>query len=142
MKIIFAADHAGFELKDTLKAFVEAKGYKTEDVGTFSDESVDYPDFAQKAAPLVIESEQNLGVFVCGTGVGISIAANKQKGIRAAVTDSKEIAELASAHNNANVLCLGARFITEDKAKEILEIFLNTEFEQGRHANRLAKLEG
>lgn len=142
MKIVFAADHAGFELKEALKSYVQSKGYMTDDVGTFSEDSVDYPDYAQKAAPLVLANEKNYGIFICGTGIGISIAANKQKGIRAALVQSKELAGLARAHNNANVLCLGARFTDEPTAQKIVETFLNTKFEKGRHESRLAKLEG
>lgn len=142
MKIILAADHAGFPLKESIKKILEQKGYETVDVGTFSDESVDYPDFAHKASPLVLESSENLGIFVCGTGIGISIAANKVKGIRAAVVQTEELAALSRAHNNANVLCLGARFTEQEQAENIINTFLNTEFEQGRHANRLAKIEG
>lgn len=137
-KIILAADHAGVSLKNQIKKWLE-ESYAVVDVGAYTEDSVDYPDVVAKAVPMIEGSA--LGVFVCGSGIGVSIAANKHRGIRAALVHNNELAELAKQHNNANVLCLGARFTDFAQAKEIVDTFLTTEFEQGRHLRRVEKIE-
>ena len=138
--IAIASDHAGFELKEALKKEITTLGYNVLDLGTDSTKSVDYPDYGYKLASAVSKGEADFGVAICGSGVGISIAANRKPKVRAALAQSVEVAQLARKHNNANVLALGARIISEDLAKEILHAFLNTEFESGRHENRVKKL--
>lgn len=133
-KIYIASDHAGFDLK----AFLIKKFPTLIDLGTDSAESVDYPDFAKKLGQEIQEGD--FGILICGSGVGISIAANRFKNIRAALCLNEKIAELARRHNDANVLCLGARLINEEKAIEIIEKFLATKFEGGRHIERVKKL--
>lgn len=140
MKIAIGCDHAGFELKETLKTYLSGKGIETSDKGAFSIESVDYPDFAHEVAKSIEKKEADLGILICGSGNGISMAANKHQQIRAALCWKKEIAELARQHNDANIVSLPARFISENEAKEIVDTFLNTEFEGGRHANRVNKI--
>jgi len=140
MKIILANDHAGFGLKQKVKTWLQDAGHTVEDIGTHSEDSVDYPDFAHKVAESVAAKESDLGVLICGSGNGVAMAANKHKGVRAALAWLPEIASLARQHNNANVLCLPARFISEDLAKEILFAYLNAEFEGGRHQNRVDKI--
>lgn len=138
MKIAIGADHAGFELKEAIKSiFINAE---IKDFGTNSAESVDYPDFAHPVAFAVEKGEFDFGILICGSGNGIAITANKHQGIRAAICWNTELAELARKHNNANILCLPARFISIKEAQEITETFLNTEFEGGRHANRVNKI--
>lgn len=141
MKLAFAADHAGVELKNTLKVLAEKAGHSVRDFGTNTTDSVDYPDFAHQAAQSVICGESDLGIFVCGSGTGMAISANKNKGIRAANCWAPEIASLARQHNNANVLCVPARFISEAEARAVFEAFLTAEFEGGRHQNRVNKIE-
>lgn len=140
MKIAIGCDHAGFELKEALKIYLNSKGIETSDKGAFSTESVDYPDFAHEVAKSIEKKEVDLGILICGSGNGISMAANKHQHIRAALCWKKEIAELARQHNDANILSLPARFISEEEAKEIVDAFLSTEFEGGRHANRVNKI--
>lgn len=140
MKIAFASDHAGFELKKILIKELEEKGHDVSDYGTYSNESIDYADFAYVAAKSVAEHNYNFGIIICGSGVGVSITANKVNGIRAANCFNKEIAELARQHNDANILCLGARFVTVDDAIEMVDTFMNTEFEGGRHQKRIDKI--
>ena len=140
MKIILANDHAGFGLKQKVKNWLQDAGYTVEDIGTHSEDSVDYPDFAHKVAESVASKDSDLGVLICGSGNGVAMAANKHKGVRAALAWLPEIASLARQHNNANVLCLPARFISEDLAKEIVTAYLNAEFEGGRHQNRVDKI--
>jgi len=140
-KIIpIGADHAGFKLKEILKPYLEEKGYIMKDFGCFSEESIDYPDFAHPVATMVEENEGMLGILICGSGNGINMTANKHKGIRSALCWRKEIAELARLHNNANIITLPARFITEEEAKEMVDIFLTTQFEGGRHQIRVNKI--
>lgn len=139
--IPIGADHAGFPLKERLKAELQAMGYLVEDVGTHSDGSVDYPDYAHQVADRVENGKAARGVLLCGTGLGMSYAANRHHGVRAAVAWTPEIARLAREHNDANVLVLPARFLTEDQGLEILRIWLATEFEGGRHARRVDKIE-
>ncbi|MGI4021758.1 MAG: ribose 5-phosphate isomerase B [Janthinobacterium lividum] len=138
MKIAIGADHAGFDYKEALKPFL--KDVVIKDFGTNSADSVDYPDFAHPVAFAVENGEYNLGILICGSGNGIAITANKHQGIRAAICWNTELASLARKHNNANILCLPARFISIKEAQEITTTFLNTDFEGGRHANRVGKI--
>lgn len=138
--IAIASDHAGFQLKEVLKKELAKSGYAVSDLGTNSTQSVDYPDYGYKLASAVSKGDAEFGVAICGSGVGISIAANRKPKIRAALCESAQVAELSRKHNNANVLALGARIVSEDLAKKILHAFLNTEFEGGRHEARVKKL--
>lgn len=140
MKLAIGCDHAGFELKEKLKEYLSAKGFEMTDKGTYSLESVDYPDFAHAVSIAVTEKHVDLGILICGSGNGISMAANKHAGIRAALCWKAEIASLARQHNDANILSLPARFISWEEAKEITDTFLSTNFEGGRHANRVNKI--
>lgn len=140
-KIIpIGADHAGFQLKEVLKSFLTEKGYEMKDFGCYSEESIDYPDFAHPVASMVEENPGMLGVLICGSGNGINMTANKHKGVRSALCWKKEIAELARLHNNANIITLPARFVSEEEAKEMVEIFFSTAFEGGRHQIRVDKI--
>ncbi|MGD9537930.1 MAG: ribose 5-phosphate isomerase B [Alphaproteobacteria bacterium] len=138
--IAIAADHAGLPLKAALVPALERKGLRVLDLGTMSDASVDYPDYADALACRIEAGEVERGVLICGSGIGMSIAANRHRAVRAAVCRDAESARLARQHNDANVLCLGARLIAADDAKACLEAFLDTPFEGGRHARRVAKL--
>lgn len=138
--IALGADHAGFGLKETLKAWLQQNGHSVHDFGTHSAESADYPDFAHPVAAAVEKKEFDLGLLVCGSGNGVAMAANKHAGIRAAICWNKELASLAREHNDANILCLPARFISQDEAEQILDQFLNSSFEGGRHARRVNKI--
>ncbi len=140
MRIAVAADHAGYALKEKLRRKLVEEGHEVADYGTNSGESCDYPDFAQAVANDVSQGESDRGILVCSTGVGMSIAANKIAGVRAAHTGSEEETRLTRAHNDANVLALGAKFLDEATAERLVDIFLHTEFEGGRHARRLAKI--
>ncbi len=140
MNIVIGSDHAGFDMKEHLKAYLERKGIAITDVGTRSEESVDYPDFGHAVADQVVAGKADLGIALCGSGNGINISANKHEGIRSALCWKREVAELARGHNNANVLALPARFINTDEAEDILDAFLNTEFEGGRHERRVEKI--
>lgn len=141
MKIAIAADHGGFALKQKLIEAFTPKGYQFDDLGTNSEESVDYPDYAEKVCRALLEHKADLGILVCGSGIGISIAANRHKGIRAALLYSDEVAALARKHNNANVAVFGGRTMAEDDVLRRMQIFLNTEFEGGRHIRRIEKLD-
>jgi ribose 5-phosphate isomerase B len=138
--IPIGADHAGFQLKERVKAHLEAKGYEMKDFGCYSEESIDYPDYAHPVASMVEENENMLGIVICGSGNGINMTANKHQGIRSALCWKKEIAELARQHNNANVIALPARFISEEEGIEMVDVFLATAFEGGRHQNRVNKI--
>lgn len=140
MSIAVASDHAGYALKCSVVARLCDRGYDVLDLGANSTDSVDYPDYGYALAKAVAEGRAATGIAICGTGIGISIAANRNSEIRAAVCCSTEAAELARAHNDANVLALGARLIAEDEALRILDAFLKTGFEGGRHARRVARL--
>lgn len=142
MKIALAADHAGFEEKEKVKKILEEIGVEYDDMGTNSCESVDYPDFARKVGEAVAGGEYDQGLLVCGSGTGMAIAANKVPGVRAAVAWSPDIARLARQHNDANVLSLAARFNSDDEITEILRAWFAADFEGGRHAGRVAKIEG
>ena len=139
-KIAIGADHAGFELKEHLRKLLEKKGYSIKDFGTYSADSADYADFAHPVSLAVEKKEFDLGLLVCGSGNGIAITANKHQGIRAALCWLEELASLARQHNNANILCLPARFISVELAEKILDKFLTTDFEGGRHARRVDKI--
>ena len=138
IKLAIGADHAGFEYKEILKAFLA--DYQVTDFGTHSLDSVDYPDFAHPVASSVEKGEADFGILVCGSAQGVAITANKHQGIRAAVTWLTDIAKLSRQHNNANVICIPARFVSPELAKEMVTAFLETPFEGGRHANRVNKI--
>ncbi|HZY10994.1 MAG TPA: ribose 5-phosphate isomerase B [Bacteroidota bacterium] len=138
--IALGADHAGFEIKELVKELLKTLGYEFQDFGTNSTESADYPDFAHKVAQSVSEGQTDLGILICGTGIGMSIVANKHKGVRAAVVESVAAAKLAREHNDANILAIGARLISWDSAKEIITTFLSARFEGGRHQRRIEKI--
>ncbi len=140
-KIAIASDHAGYRLKTTLCAALSDLGYAPLDLGTANEDSVDYPDFAAALVAAIGDGRARRGVLVCGSGIGISMAANRHKGIRAAPCHSAEAARLSRQHNDANVLALGARFIDEETAKQCLKVFLETDFEGGRHARRVGKFD-
>ena len=140
MKIALGADHAGFELKQKIKAHLEQQGIKVTDEGTASTESVDYPDFAKKVGEAVAGKQADLGVLVCGSGIGMAIAANKVPGIRAANVSSEYEAEKSREHNDANVVTVGARILDEQKAFAIVDTFLKTQFAGGRHQQRVDKI--
>ncbi len=139
--ILLAADHAGYPLKEELVVHLSDLGYLPLDLGTGSDDSVDYPDFAQRLAEALVERRAARGVLICGAGIGMSIAANRYSGVRAANCLSAEMAALAREHNDANVLCLGARLLDPAEAKKVLWTFLETPFGEGRHQRRVAKIE-
>lgn len=138
--IAIAVDHGGFSLKAAAMDAARAEGWKVLDLGTDSTASVDYPDFAEKLVAALADGRASRGVLICGTGIGISIAANRHKGIRAALCYDDDTATLARQHNDANVLCMGGRKTDEATARSMVRIFLTTEFEGGRHARRVAKL--
>lgn len=133
-------DHAGFEYKELLKQFLTDAGHQVSDFGPHSNASVDYPDFAHPLAQSVEKGECEMGILICGSGNGVAITANKHQGIRAALCWNEELGALARQHNNANVLCLPARFISADTAQAIVSVFLSTAFEGGRHLNRVNKI--
>ena len=139
-KIAIGADHAGFEYKELLKKWLEKNGYPVRDFGTFNTDSVDYPDFAHPVASAVEKKEFSLGVLICGSANGVAITANKHQGVRAAVSWNEEVAELARHHNNANIVCIPARFVTYEDAEKILDRFLHASFEGGRHERRVEKI--
>jgi len=139
-RIAIGADHAGFAVKQAIKKHLEQAGYNVDDVGTESEESVDYPEFARAVAEKVAGGMAQLGVLVCGTGMGMAIAANKVPGIRAAVAHDKMTARLAREHNDANVLTLGARVVDPSQAVEIVREFLDAQFAGGRHQRRIDKI--
>lgn len=138
--IILASDHAGYELKEFIKTFFNEENITTIDVGTYSTESVDYPDYAKAGNKKVLENPNNIGIFICGTGLGMSIAANRNPKIRATLCTTVKFASLARRHNDANVLVLPGRFITKQKAIRIIKEFLTTKFEGGRHLRRIKKM--
>lgn len=140
MKIALGADHAGFEYKEMIKNHLEKSGHEVRDFGTNSPQSVDYPDFAHPVATAVEKKEFELGVLICGSGNGVAITANKRQGIRAAICWTEEISSLARQHNNANVLCIPARFVSTELAEKITDKFLSTPFEGGRHETRVNKI--
>lgn len=139
-KLYIGGDHAGYELKKALLESDLFSSYEVEDLGPFSNESVDYPDFANPLATKVAENENYRGILICGSGNGVCMTANKNPKVRAGLAWTKEIAELTRLHNNANVICIPARFINQDTAFEIVKTFLITEFEGGRHQRRVDKI--
>lgn len=139
-RIAIGSDHAGFESKERAKREIAALGIEVEDKGTDSLQSVDYPDFGAAVGRAVVNGEVDRGVVICGSGIGISIAANKVPGVRAALCWNEETAQLARQHNDANILCLGARFIEPELAARMIRAFIETEFDGGRHAQRVEKL--
>lgn len=140
MKIAVGSDHAGFKLKEEIVKHLQSKGYDFKDFGTYSDASCDYPDFAEIVAREVADKNYDLGILVCGTGIGISIAANKVPGIRAAVCGDTFSAHASREHNNANILAMGARVVGTGVALDIVDCFLNAKFEGDRHARRINKI--
>ncbi|ABV32911.1 MULTISPECIES: ribose 5-phosphate isomerase B [Pseudothermotoga] len=141
MKIAIGCDHAGFKLKEAIKGYLVSKGFNILDEGTYSEDSVDYPDFAAKVALDIKNQRADFGILICGTGIGMSIAANRIKGIRAALCLFPEMAKLARSHNNANILVLPGRFIAVELAQWIVDAFIEEKFEGGRHENRVQKIE-
>jgi ribose 5-phosphate isomerase B len=139
--ILIASDHAGFALKERLESWLREMGYTVTDLGTNSDESTDYADFAHPLAERVSEGNASRGVLLCGTGLGMSYVANRYPHVRAAVAWTPEVAALARRHNDANVLALPARFLSEESARQILKVWLDTPFEGGRHERRIEKIE-
>lgn len=140
MKIALASDHGGFALKEAIKAHLTDRGYEVLDLGTHSEESVDYPKYGQACGEAVISGQADRGVVCCGTGIGISIAANKVKGIRAAVITNEFMAEMTKRHNDANIIALGGRVLETEYALKLVDIWLDTEFEGGRHQRRVDML--
>lgn len=140
MKIAIASDHAGFNLKQHIMGFLKKKGHEIKDFGTYTDERSDYPDYAHALAIVIENNEFDFGISLCGSGNGINIAANKHSGIRSAICWDKEIAILARKHNDANICALPARFLEKTKAEKIVESFLTTDFEGGRHQLRIDKI--
>lgn len=138
--VAIGCDHGGFKLKEEIVSFLEKGGVEFKDFGTFNESSVDYPDIAKLVCESIISGECENGILVCGTGIGISIAANKHKGIRAAVCSDEFSAKFTRLHNDANVLCLGGRVVGPGLACELVDIFLNTGFEGGRHSLRIEKI--
>lgn len=140
MKIAIASDHAGYDLKIYIKKYLEESGHEVKDFGPFSSESSDYPDFAHPLAIAVEKGDYQAGISMCGSGNGINITANKHSDIRSALCWREDIAKLARQHNNANICALPARFIKQEDAKSIVDTFINTEFEAGRHERRINKI--
>jgi ribose 5-phosphate isomerase B len=140
INIQIGSDHAGVELKASIKSYLETLGYSVRDFGTHNTDSMDYPDVAHPVANAVLKDANSLGILICGSGNGVCLTANKHQGIRAALCWLPELGALARQHNNANILCLPARFISEQTAKEIVDAYLNAEFEGGRHQNRVDKV--
>jgi ribose 5-phosphate isomerase B len=139
-RVALGADHAGFPIKETIRQFLQNAGYLVDDLGTWSEESVDYPDYGKAVGECVAAHKDVFGIAVCGTGIGISIAANKVYGIRAAVAHDVSTARLAREHNDANVLALGGRVVSGSQAIEMVQTFLNTAFVGGRHTRRVEKI--
>ncbi len=141
MKFYIACDHAGFNIKENVKNIVKDLGHEIIDLGTNSNDRVDYPDFAHKLSLAVLEDKNSFGILICGTGIGMSVTANKHKGIRAALCHDAYTAEMARAHNNANVLCFGERVVGIGVIESMIKIWCETKFEGGRHSNRVKKIE-
>jgi ribose 5-phosphate isomerase B len=139
-RLAIGSDHAGFSVKETIRKYLESAGYAVSDLGTFSEESVDYPDYGKAVGERVVSKQADLGIAFCGSGIGISIAANKVPGIRAALAHDVNTARLAREHNDANVLALGGRVVTGEAAIEMVQVFLTTAYLGGRHQRRLDKI--
>ncbi|MEO6134077.1 MAG: ribose 5-phosphate isomerase B [Ginsengibacter sp.] len=140
LPIAIGSDHAGFDYKESIISFLDGKNLTCKDFGTYSAESVDYPDFAHPVASAVENKEAAFGILVCGSGNGVAMSANKHQGIRAAICWGEELTELARKHNDANIICIPARFVREELVEKMIEVFLTTEFEGGRHKNRVNKI--
>jgi len=140
MKIAIGSDHGGYGLKQNIIKYLEDSGYEYNDFGTYSEDSVDYPDFGKKVSESVAKGEYDKGIVICGTGIGISIACNKVRGIRCALCSDIYSAKKAAEHNNANIIALGGRVVGPDLAQAIVEAFLSSEFEAGRHERRVNKI--
>jgi ribose 5-phosphate isomerase B len=138
--VAIGCDHAGFQYKEQLISFLEGKGIAFKDFGTHSADSVDYPDFAHPVSAAVETGDAAFGILLCGSANGVAITANKHQGIRAAICWGEELAQLARLHNNANIICIPARFVSESDAEQMVHTFMNTAFEGGRHANRVFKI--
>lgn len=141
MKIAIGSDHAGFELKEKIKTYLQKKGFEIKDFGTYSTERADYPDFAHPVAQAVEDKQYEMGVLICGSGNGVNMAANHHHGVRSALCWNAEIAALARQHNDANIIALPARFISEQEAEKCVDIFFSTAFEGGRHTGRVQKID-
>ena len=139
-KIFISSDHAGFKLKEAIKVYLSKKNLPFQDLGPNNDERVDYPDFAHKVAKKVITNKNNVGILVCGTGMGMNIAANKHKNIRAAQCFNLKSTKLSRLHNDANIITLGSRLLSKKNALDFIGVFLNTKFEGGRHIKRIRKI--
>jgi ribose 5-phosphate isomerase B len=140
MKLAIGCDHGGFELKEAVRGYLEKNNIPYEDFGAYNTDSIDYAPIAAKAAKAVASGEADYGILVCSTGIGISIAANKVKGIRAALCTNEFCAEMTRRHNNANILCMGGKVIDKETALKLVDIFLHTEFEGGRHQRRIDQI--
>jgi ribose 5-phosphate isomerase B len=138
--IAIGSDHAGFDVKQAVIAFLQSRHISCKDMGTYNKDSVDYPDFAHPVANAVESGEASFGILLCGSANGVAITANKHAGIRAALCWKKEIAELARQHNDANIICIPARYVSNEEAIQMTEIFMNTSFEGGRHETRIKKI--
>ncbi len=139
-KLAIGADHAGFQYKQLIAELLKTLDYEIEDFGTYSEDSVDYPDFAHPVASFVEINPDSLGILVCGSGNGVAMVANKHADIRAALCWNEDLARLARSHNDANIICIPARFVSPELARDMVREFLNTSFEGGRHANRVDKI--
>ena len=138
--IAIGCDHAGFEYKTEIVKFLNGKGLQVKDFGTYAPDSVDYPDYAHPVSDAVEKGEVAFGILLCGSANGVAITANKHQNIRAGLCWVSDVAKLVRLHNNANIICIPARFVSAPQAKELVDIFINTEFEGGRHANRVNKI--
>lgn len=140
LPIAIGCDHAGFDYKEDIISFLEGKGLKFKDFGAWSKDSVDYPDFAHPVATAVEKGEVAFGILICGSANGVAITANKHQGIRAAICWGEELSQLSRQHNDANIICVPARFVREGDAEKMVDLFMNTPFEGGRHQNRVNKI--
>lgn len=140
LPVAIGSDHAGYNYKEEIISFLDGKNVKWKDFGTFSIDSVDYPDFAHPVAQAVENGDAAFGILICGSANGVAITANKHQGIRAAICWGEELADLARKHNDANIICIPARFVRENLVEKMLEIFMHTEFEGGRHQTRVSKI--
>lgn len=138
--IAIGCDHAGFEYKTALLSWLSGKGFQVKDFGTFSTDSVDYPDFAHPVASAVEKGEASFGILLCGTANGVAMTANKHPNIRAALCWQNDVAQITRQHNNANIICIPARFVALPLAQQMIDLFMTTPFEGGRHANRVGKI--
>ena len=138
--LVLASDHAGYDLKENIKTYLESNNFNIKDLGPFNEDSVDYPDYGNMLGNFILENKNSIGIAICGSGIGISIALNRMLGIRAALCSNEEIAKLSRNHNDANVLVLAGRFMNLKKSSSIIDIFLKESFEGGRHERRVNKL--